>query len=248
MTSEMGVIALGAMAAGFVQGLSGFGFGMVAMSIWVWSLDPHLAAVLTVAGSLAGQVLAALTLPRRWNWAMLLPLLGGAALGVPLGVRVLPMLDVHWFKLAFGAFLLVTCPLMLLAPRLPRVQGGWRGDALAGMAGGVMGGLGGFTGVIPTLWCTLRGLEKETQRALIQNFNLATLIATMVAYLASGAVQPAMAPALGLVGVSLCVPVLLGARWYARLSQQAFRQVVLGLLTAFGGVVFVSGLVALLRS
>ena len=55
-----------------------------------------------------------------------------------------------------------------------------------GLAGGVMGGLGGFTGVLPTLWCTLRRLDKDVQRAIIQNFNLAMLLVTFITYLATG--------------------------------------------------------------
>ncbi len=51
------VIALGAAAAGFVQGLSGFAFGMVAMSFWAWVLQPQDAAALAVFGSLVGQVI-----------------------------------------------------------------------------------------------------------------------------------------------------------------------------------------------
>ena len=39
-------IVVGAATAGFVQGLTGFGFGLVAMSFWAWVLDPRLAAVL----------------------------------------------------------------------------------------------------------------------------------------------------------------------------------------------------------
>ena len=245
MTSEMWLIALGAMAAGFVQGLSGFAFGMVSMSIWVWGVEPRLAAVLAVFGALLGQVVAAFTVPRHWSWPMLLPLLGGAAVGVPLGVAVLPMLNAGLFKLAFGSFLVVCCPLMLLAQRLPHVDVRSRfSDALAGAAGGFMGGLGGFTGVIPTLWYTLRGLEKDVQRGLIQNFNLATLAVTMVAYVASGAVSTRMLPSLGIVAVALLVPVLLGARLYVGLSQQAFRQMVLVLLTVSGGAVLVSGIAA----
>ena len=33
------LVALGAAVAGFVQGLSGFAFGMVSMSFWAWALD-----------------------------------------------------------------------------------------------------------------------------------------------------------------------------------------------------------------
>jgi len=60
-----------------------------------------------------------------------------------------------------------------------------------------MAGIGGFSGTIPTLWCTLRGFQRDTQRAVIQNFNLSMLavafalhlgllIASGVAMLASG--------------------------------------------------------------
>jgi hypothetical protein len=35
--------------------------------------------------------------------------------------------------------------------------------------------MGGFTGTMPTLWCTLRGFPKDTQRTVIQNFNLSML-------------------------------------------------------------------------
>ena len=67
------IIALGAAAAGFVQGLSGFAFGMVAMSFWAWVLEPRDAAVLTVFGSLLGQVLSAITVRRGFALAKLLP-------------------------------------------------------------------------------------------------------------------------------------------------------------------------------
>lgn len=44
MTPELGLLVVGAAVAGFVQGLSGFAFSMVAMSFWVWGIDPHVAA------------------------------------------------------------------------------------------------------------------------------------------------------------------------------------------------------------
>jgi uncharacterized membrane protein YfcA len=67
------VVALGAAVAGFVQGLSGFAFGMVAMSFWAWVLEPQLAAVLSVFGSLTGQIIAAFTVRREFHWKSLLP-------------------------------------------------------------------------------------------------------------------------------------------------------------------------------
>ncbi len=250
--AELTLLIVGAVLAGFVQGLSGFGFSMVAMSIWVWGLSPPLAAVMGVFGSLTGQLVAAFSVRRSLSPAALAPFVAGGLLGIPLGVWLLPRLDVHAFKLVLGALLVVACPAMLLSARLPAVRlPGPRStrlaDGVAGAAGGVMGGLGGFTGVVPTLWCTLRGFDKDGQRTVIQNFNLATLTVTMAAYVASGAVTRPMWPLLPLVAAAVVLPAWLGTRSYRGLSQTGFRRVVLWLLTAAGAAMLVSALSGLLR-
>ncbi len=40
------IFILGAIFAGFVQGLTGFAFALIAMSFWVWILPPQIAAPL----------------------------------------------------------------------------------------------------------------------------------------------------------------------------------------------------------
>jgi uncharacterized protein len=239
--SYLAIVIGGAVLAGFVQGLSGFAFGMVSMALWVWVLDPKLAAVMAVFGSLIGQLIGLFTVRRGLAWRELLPFLLGGLVGIPLGVGLLPRLDADVFRFGLGALLVIACPAMLFASRLPRVAFRHAGsaraaDALAGLGGGVMGGLGGFTGVVPTLWCTLRGMDKAAQRTVVQNFNLSTLAVTMAAYVATGAVTRPMWPLLPLVAAAVLVPSLIGARFYQRLSEQSFRRVVLGLLTAAGAV------------
>ena len=66
-------IALGAIVAGFVQGLSGFAFSLVAISFWAWTVEPKLAAALAVFGGLSGQIIAALTVRRGFDLRLLLP-------------------------------------------------------------------------------------------------------------------------------------------------------------------------------
>jgi hypothetical protein len=243
MPTELVLLAAGAAVAGFVQGLSGFAFGMVAMSIWVWGVEPRLAAVMTVMGGLCGQLLQAFTVRRGLRLAALGPFLAGALVGVPLGVAVLPHLDTGLFKLTLGIILVVCCPAMLMAHRLPRVTWGGRvGDGVAGAVGGLMGGIGGFPGVVPTLWCTLRGFDKDLQRTVVQNFNLAALAATMAVYVASGAVTRDMLPLFAVVVPALIVPSLFGARVYVGLSEVGFRRVVLTLLTGAGVAMIVAAL------
>lgn len=234
------IIAIGAMVAGFVQGLSGFAFSMVAMSFWAWTLDPHLAAVLAVFGGFVGQVMAAFSVRRGFDWALLRPFVFGGLAGIPLGVLVLPYLDMHWFKTAIGLLLVLWCPTMLFSQRLPRIRAGRLADSAVGMAGGVLGGLGGFTGTLPTLWCTLRGFDRDTQRSVIQNFNLSMLGVTLLSYFASGLVTVDMLPMFAVVAPAMLIPTLLGARLYIGISDQTFRRIVLSLLTASGIALLVS--------
>lgn len=217
------------------------------MAVWAWALEPRLAAVLAVAGALAGQLLAALTVRRGFDGWRLAPFVAGGLLGLPLGLALLPRLDVPLFRALLGALLVTWCPLMLLAPRLPRiVRGGRLGDAASGLAGGVMGGLGGFTGAMPTLWCTLRGFDKDTQRAVIQNFNLAMLSVTFAAYLWQGIATREMLPSLALVLPAMLVPALIGMRVYIGISELAFRRIVLLLLTASGVALLVAAVPVLI--
>jgi len=247
MESIYFIVALGAVVAGFVQGLSGFAFGLVAMSFWAWALEPRLAAVLAVFGALTGQVIAAVSVRRGFDAQRLLPFVLGGLAGVPVGVWLLPRLDVDAFKAVLGGLLIVWCPAMLLAKRLPRIRfGGRLADGAVGLAGGVMGGIGGFTGTLPTLWCTLRGFDKDAQRAVIQNFNLSMLAVTMATYLATGIVTREMLPLFAIVAPAMLVPTLLGARLYVGISEARFRQVVLGLLTVSGVVLLAAAVPRLL--
>jgi uncharacterized protein len=242
-------VIAGAVAAGFVQGLSGFAFGMVAMAFWAWSVAPQLAGPLVVFCALLGQLLAIGSIRHSFERHLVLPFIGGGVLGVPLGAALLPHIDQLEFKAAIGGLLLLWCPIMLLAGRLPQIEGGGRvADAAVGVVGGIMGGLGGLSGPAPTLWCMLRGWGKDTQRAIFQSFNLAMQTLTLAVYVASGLVTGDALRLFAVAAPAMLVPVLLGARLYARLSQTAFRQLILVLLLLAGIGLLISSVPRLIGS
>jgi uncharacterized membrane protein YfcA len=244
MPESVLILVIGAVLGGMVQGLSGSNFGMTATSVWAWFLAPQLVAPLALTGSLTGQIMGALTLRRSFHWRRFAPFLLGGLLGIPLGVALLPRLDTDLFKIVLGGLLVLTCPALLLANELPRIRGGGRvADGLAGVGGGILGGLGGYTGVIPTLWTTLRGLPKDEQRAIIQNFNLGIQLVTLGAYLSQGLITRDLLPQLALLIPVVLFCSWLGTRLYMGLSEARFRQIVLVLLTVSGAAMLVSGLV-----
>jgi len=244
MDQVLVLIAVGAALAGFAQGVSGFAFALVALSVWAWGVDPKLAVVLSVFGSLVGQLV---TLPFVWRGFSVraaLPFIVGGLIGVPIGAQLVGAADPNLFKLGLGLFLVAYCPLMLLlTPELRFSWGGRTADAVSGWIGGVLGGMAGISGPVPTLWTTLRGWSKDEQRGVLQGFNIAMHTATLTVYLIAGTLQPAMLGALALTGVVLAPFAILGVLVFKRLTTVGFRRVVLVGLTA-SGLVLIWGAVA----
>src|SRR3984957_20460535 len=96
----LGMVVAGAALAGFVQGVSGFAFSMVAMGVWAWALPPQVAAPLAVVGALLGQVVSFASVRGGYDFRRIAPMIVGGALGVPLGVFLLHNADPLRFKLA----------------------------------------------------------------------------------------------------------------------------------------------------
>jgi len=241
MDSTLLIVLVGAAAAGFAQGVSGFAFAFVALSVWAWAIEPELAAPMAVFGALAGQLIALPWVWRGFDLKLLLPLVLGGLAGVPLGAYVLQWLDPVMFKFWLGAFLLCYCPLMLLlSPDTKITHGGRAADALAGFIGGVLGGIAGLAGSVPTLWTTLRGWDKDVQRGVLQAFNISMHVATLTTYALAGSIDRQALVMFAWITPALAVPAILGVLLFHRLDVRAFRRLILVLLS-LSGMALVAG-------
>jgi uncharacterized membrane protein YfcA len=132
---------------------------------------------------------------------------------------------------------------ILAARELPVIAwGGRAADGAVGLLGGVMGGVAGLSGPLPTLWCGLRGWSKDAQRGVYQPYNLGVLGFTLGVYAVQGVVTARV-----LELTMICLPmtllgVWLGLRSYGRLDDRQFRALVLWLLLASGTVLTASNL------
>lgn len=244
MDAPLLIVLAGAAAAGFAQGVSGFAFSLVALSIWAWAVEPQLAAPMSVFGALVGQLVALPWVWRGFDLRKLLPLVVGGLIGVPLGALLLQWLDPILFRFGLGLFLLVYCPLMLLLPAdFSWPHGGRAADGTAGFVGGVLGGLAGISGPVPTLWTTLRGWDKDTQRGVLQAFNITMHMATLTAYALSGAITGEILVMFAWIAPALAIPAVLGVLLFRRLATRTFRRMIL-LLLLVSGLTLVWGSVA----
>lgn len=234
-------IVLGGALAGFVQGLAGFGFGLVSLAIWSWVIEPELAVPVVVFGSLLGQLLAVGSLRQGFNWRRVRPFLLGGVLGVPTGLWLLNIMNPLLFKFGVGLLLTVYCTAMLWIAHIPRItKGGRVADGLIGWVGGTMSGFGGLPGAIPTLWCTLRGWPKDQQRTVFQAFNLFMHMLTLAVFALNGMITPEILGLFALVAPVMLIPSIVGIRLYRRFSDSLFKGLVLSLLAVSGVMLLIS--------
>jgi uncharacterized protein len=237
------LIFLGALAGGFVSGLAGFGMALMALGLWLYVLPPSLAVPLVLICSVVAQCS---TLPSMWksfDLTLVWPFIIGGLFGVPLGTMLVAHADPNVFKLTIGVFLLVF-PIALYPNRTPLAFrfGGRLADAAIGFAGGILGGLAGLSGPLPTLWATVRGWGKDARRGIFQTYNLVVLVAALCVQAASdligrGVIWPALLALPGTI-----IGAWLGARLYHALSDRNFSDVVLGLLLLSGAALLWSSI------
>ena len=106
-------------------------------------------------------------------------------------------------------------------------------DGTIGLLAGILGGLGGYNGVLPAIWTQLRGWPKQTARAVYQPFILATHVAILTC-LGIVALDWRGVVLLGVALPPLFAGVWVGWKIYGRLNERRFQQVLAVLLMVSG--------------
>ena len=241
VSGELALFLTATFISALVAGLSGFAFGLVAASIWLYVLTPLQTTTLIVAFGLIVQGYSVWKLRHALSWRNLWPFLLGAAFGVPLGVAILAYANPDRIRTSIGIVLIAYAAYTLFRPPLKLPAAGGRiADTGVGFLNGVLAGITGLAGILVIIWCGLRGWPKDRQRAVFQPVAVGIFAMTALWIGFRGALT-AETMRLFLFGL----PVLLAGTWsglklYGYLDETRFRQVVVV-------CVLVSGAVLILR-
>ena len=192
-------------ASALVAGLSGFAFGLIAASLWLYVISPLQTAALIIAFGLLVQGYSVWKLRHALDWRRLWPFVIGAALGVPIGVTILTWANPAHVRVGVGILLVLYSLYALSCPAIRPIKvGGSFADATVGFLNGVLAGITGLAGILVTIWCGLRGWPKDHQRAVFQPVAVA-IFAMSAAWLGARVAISAETIRLFLFGLS-CLP------------------------------------------
>lgn len=129
------IIGLGA----FTQAVTGFGFALVTMPPLVFLLTPIPAAALVALAATVAQLILISRYRLHFNTQNLWRIALGIIIGIPVGIRLLVILDESVILTALGVFLVCYTLYSLLTPNIPYIKGN-RWDVPIGFTSGVLGG------------------------------------------------------------------------------------------------------------
>ena len=233
-STVLGLFLLAAFVGGVVNGLSGFAMSLVVSGIWLHILSPIQNLTLLVGYGLLVQGYGIWKLRHALDWRMVAPFIVGGAIGAPIGVLSLTAIDPSRVRTVIGILLLIYSIYNLARPTFRPVRGGTTADIAIGALNGLVGGLTGFAGIVAVIWCQLRDLPKDVQRAISQPVTFAAFAVSAITLGVKGQISAEIAVlyAYGLPAVAAGMWV--GFKMYGKLDDAAFRKVVLMLLLLAG--------------
>jgi uncharacterized membrane protein YfcA len=226
-------------AACFVQGLAGFGIGLVSLAFLPFLMSPQHAIVLITI--YAAVFIVIIFVPLRHDFTMhgMTELMVGTILATPAGVWLLAALPPDLLKRLIGLVLLAIVALEWLGLYPERLRGrGWGFGA--GLAAGVLGGAIGTPGPPVILYAAAQDWSTRTVKANIQAFLIVNQAVILVGYWWAGLLDREVWRLTWLYAVPAVIGLVAGMFLFTRLDRGRFRQVVFAVL-------FISGLVLLIR-
>src|ERR1041384_7371555 len=167
---------------GLTSGLSGFAMGLVVSGVWLHIISPGQNALLIVLCGLVTQGSGIWRVRHAINWRTVAPYIIGGAIGIPAGTALVPSVDPGTVRLTIGVLLLAYSLYSLRRPAIKAFKANFPADLGVGIANGLIGGLTGLGGIAVTVWCQLKGGQKDAQRAIFQPVLFATFVMTAVSF------------------------------------------------------------------
>ena len=160
-------------AACFVQGLAGFGIGLVSLAFLPFLMSPQQAIVLITLYAAVFIVIIFIPLRRDFTLHGMVELVAGTILATPIGVWLLAGLPSDLLKRLIGLVLLLIVALEWRGLYPERLRGrGWGFGA--GVAAGILGGAIGTPGPPVILYAAAQDWSPRTVKANIQAFLMST--------------------------------------------------------------------------
>lgn len=220
-------------AAGWVQGVSGFGSALIAIPLLTLIIDIKMAVPLCSLSSTVITTYMTLQLRQAFDLKKIGPLCIGAVPGIVTGATLLKTVPSHIIETVMGLFLIGYGLYNLLFAITPR-QLNRRWGYLAGFLTGAIGAAFSAGGPPTIIYATLNNWTKDEIKATLSGFFCFTSYIVATAHLISGLTTLAVVKTFVICGPFVLLGTALGAYCYRFVNKSHYVKVIFGSLIVMG--------------
>ncbi|MEA2701334.1 MAG: uncharacterized protein QOE22_43 [Candidatus Parcubacteria bacterium] len=235
----LGFLAIIALAA-ILQGITGFGFALIAAPLALLFVDKSAAVVALTFVSIALNALLLWRVRGAIDLRQFRTLFIASLFGLPIGLAILKTIDLHTLRVLVGGVSVLFAFLLYRKVRLAVRSG--HAVTLAGFLSGVLHTSMSMSGPPVALLLAGRDTEKNAARRTFAAFFLAMSLFSVLLFAATRTLNQDNLT-LGLWGIPAALfGGYIGVRFAHKVSQRQFTALVLALVCASGIITIYSGL------
>jgi uncharacterized membrane protein YfcA len=227
---DLVVVALVIAFAGAVQLTTGFGFALAAVPLMALAIDPHDAVIITLGVATFTNGFQAWEGRAVCDRTVLARLLGGAVVGLPIGLAVFVAADPSVMRLIIGLAVIVA--VMSLASGIDLRHANATLDVGSGLVSGALTTSVGTNGPPVVFALQARHFSPDRFRATITTHFLVLDVASIAVFAVAGELTADILVASLVAVPGLLFGALVGIRVREHLDPVRFRRVVMALLVA----------------
>ena len=221
------------LAAGFTQGVTGFGFGLLAIPLLSLFIDIKTAVPLCSLLGILVTAFLSLRLRKHIDRRKILPLLFGCIPGVAVGTLVLKKAPTELLSVLMGVMLIAYALYRLTSKQQPRsIDSRWA--YAAGFFTGAISSAFSAGGPPTIIYATLRGWNKNEIKATLSGFFLTGGLTVITAHALTGLTTSLVLHYFLLSGPVVIGGVFIGSLLYDRIDTSAYLKMLQVLLLAMG--------------
>lgn len=225
--------------AAMVQGMTGFGFSLVAMPFLALVMPLQLLVPILVVCSLALNILVFSRINGKLHLKRIAVLLVAGAISTPLGVQLLTVIEESILKAVVGLLVIFSAVLMMKGSKI-HFHNKHITYAVTGFLSGVLNGSVSLSGPPVVLMLVNEGEEKNDFKKNISAYFLSLNVLTMPSFFIKGLID-ANVLKMSAVGIAvLLIGASIGIIIGAKIEEGRFQKIVLMMIMAMGAMTLIS--------
>ena len=221
------------LAAGFLQGLTGFGFVLIALPLLDMFIPLKTIIPLVCLLALFISLTLSIQLRKAIVFSNIALLFAATVPAIPIGVYVLKHVPPQYLGIALGLLMISFTAYQLLANPVPRHLGHpW--TVLAGFLSGVLGASIGAGGPPVIIYSATQPWEKDRAKGTLAFYFLVSGAMVSSMHAASGLITREVLRLFVLSLPSMFIGILIGLYAYSRLSDAHYRKLAFVLVLGLG--------------